>query len=54
MRIRMLVSVAGDTFSIAPGHETDRFSEAEARRYIDSGQAVAVEAPKPAKAKGKK
>lgn len=54
MRIKMLVSVSGDDFSVAPNEETDRFSEAEAQRYIDSGQAIAVEAPKPFKAKAKK
>jgi hypothetical protein len=49
MRIKMLVSVAGDTFSVAPGQETDVFSAEAAQRYIDSGQAVAVDTPKPAK-----
>jgi hypothetical protein len=51
MRIKMLVSVAGDTFSVAPGEETGVFSTEEAQRYIDSGQAVAVVKTTPVKRK---
>lgn len=40
MRLKMLVSYAGADFSLAPGEETERFSEAEARRLIKAEHAV--------------
>lgn len=46
MKLKMLVSFAGVDFALSPGDETDRFSEAEASRFIENGFAVLVaEAP---------
>lgn len=42
MKIRMLVSTAGVDFALSPGDETDRFSDKEAARMIEAGQAVPV------------
>jgi len=42
MKLKMLVSMAGADFSLSPGQETDRFSGAEAQRFIDTGIAVPV------------
>lgn len=41
-RIRMLTSIGGNDFSLSYGEETDRFSQKEAIRYIERGQAVPV------------
>lgn len=45
MKIKMLIGMAGIDFSITPGEETERFSDAEAQRMIDQGVAVLVEVP---------
>jgi hypothetical protein len=44
MKIRMLTSISGSDFSLAPGDEDDgkHFSEKEARRLVATGAAVAV------------
>jgi len=42
MRIRMLTGISGADFNLVPKEETDRFSDAEAIRLIESGQAVPV------------
>lgn len=42
MRIRMLVSIAGADFALGANDETERFSDAEAVRLIESGSAVPV------------
>lgn len=42
MKIKMLTSLAGDDFALAPGDETDRFEGDEAQRLIQSGYAVPV------------
>lgn len=44
MKIRMLTSISGSDFSLAPGDEDDgkHFSDKEARRLIAGGQALAV------------
>lgn len=42
MKIRMLQSLAGSDFALAPGDETERFSDKEARRFITAGIAEAV------------
>lgn len=47
MKIKMLVPLCGLSFSLAPGDETDRFDDEEARRYIDAGYAVAVDGDEP-------
>lgn len=41
MKIRMLVSLAGNEYSLSPGDERD-FPQAEAIRLIDAGYAVPV------------
>ena len=46
MKIRMLVSTAGVDFALSPGDETERFSDGEAARMIEAGQAIAVTGPK--------
>jgi hypothetical protein len=45
MKIKMLVSTAGVDFALSPGEETDRFSDNEATRMIEAGQAVLVGEP---------
>ncbi|MBS7545112.1 hypothetical protein [Ancylobacter oerskovii] len=42
MKIKMLTSLAGVGFALAPGDETDRFPDAEARRMVEAGYAVPV------------
>lgn len=42
MKIRMLVGLAGNEYSLAPGEETDRFENAEAIRLVEAGYAVPV------------
>jgi hypothetical protein len=42
MRIRMLTGISGLDFNLVPKEETDRFSDGEAQRLIDSGQAELV------------
>lgn len=42
MKIKMLTSIAGPDFALSPNEETERFSDAEARRLIDAGFAVPV------------
>lgn len=44
MKIRMLVGIGGADFSLAPGDETEIFSENDAAALIASGQAEAAEA----------
>lgn len=46
MKIKMLTSLAGDDFALAPGDETERFETDEARRLIKAGYAVPVVADK--------
>ncbi|MDW9594536.1 hypothetical protein GOA63_20250 [Sinorhizobium meliloti] len=41
MKIKMLVSLAGNEYSLSPGDERD-FTKAEAIRLIDAGFAVPV------------
>lgn len=41
MKIKMLVSLAGNEYSLSPGDERD-FAQAEAIRLIDAGFAVPV------------
>lgn len=41
MKIKMLVSLAGNEYSLSPGDERD-FTQAEAIRLIDAGFAVPV------------
>ena len=43
MKIKMLIGLAGQDFSLAPNEETSRFSDKEARRLIEAGYAVPVE-----------
>lgn len=40
--IRMLTSVSGVDFTVASGDVTDRFSDAEAERLIEGGEAERV------------
>lgn len=58
MKIKMLTSISGPDFSLAPNEETERFSPDEAVRLIEAGYAVpvagkaaetAVKAPAPEK-----
>jgi len=51
--IRMLTSMADSDFALAPNEETDRFSDAEEKRFIEAGIAEAVKAKPKAKAKAK-
>ena len=37
MKIRMLVAIAGAHFSLGPGDETERFSDAEVERFVAAG-----------------
>ena len=54
MTVRMLTSMSGDSFSVGPGDEFTG-DPAHEQRLIASGQAEAIEAPKPEpKAKAKK
>ncbi|MCB1499717.1 MAG: hypothetical protein KDK07_07980 [Bauldia sp.] len=43
MKIRMLTSMAGADFALAPNDETDRFPAKEAKRLIEAGYAVPVD-----------
>lgn len=47
--IKMLTGVSGKGFSLKPYEQTDRFTPAEEKRYIDSGQAERVEKKKKSK-----
>ena len=42
MKIRMLVGIAGQDFSLSPGDTTERFTAPEAGRMIASGMAEAA------------
>lgn len=42
MRIRMLTDVSGVGFTLSVGEETERFTDREAIRLIESGQAEPV------------
>jgi hypothetical protein len=42
--IKMLTGMAADDFALAPNENTDRFSDAEEKRFIDAGIAEAVQA----------
>lgn len=46
MKIKIIISLAGADFALAPGEETERFSDAEARNLIEAGYAVPVAAEK--------
>lgn len=46
MKVKMLVSVAGAGYTLAPGDEHE-FSAAEAKNMIEAGYAVPVAAEKP-------
>lgn len=58
MKIRMLTGISGPTINVSPKEKTEAFSDDEAQRLIDSGQAelvdgtpavvVSIEKPKPA------
>lgn len=45
MKIKMLVSIAGASFSLTDGDITEAFSEEEAARLIEKGLAEEVKAP---------
>lgn len=45
MKIKILTSLAGTRFAFAPG-DVAEFPEAEAKRFIASGVAEAISAPK--------
>ena len=47
MRIRALVHIAGAGFALAPGDETEIFSDADATRLVAKNAAVLVSASKP-------
>ncbi len=49
MKLKLLVGLSGNEYSLAPGDEYD-FDAAEAGRLIDAGIAVRVEADEPAPA----
>ena len=42
MKIKMLTSLCGPEYSLNAGDETDRFTQAEAIRFIEAGFAVPV------------
>lgn len=42
MKIKLLTGFAGADFSLSPGEETDRFTDAEAARMIEAGYAARV------------
>lgn len=46
MKIKMTASFVGPEYSVEAGEETDRFSEAEAIRFIEAGFAIPVAVPK--------
>ena len=46
MKIKMLTSLVGPEYSIDAGEETDRFTQAEAIRFVEAGFAVPVAEPK--------
>lgn len=50
MKLKMLVSMSGAGFSLAPNEETERFAGKEARSLIDAGFAVPATADKPERA----
>lgn len=55
MKIKMIVSIAGADFALAPGGETERFSQDEAERMIAAGIAAPVhddEEPEPSDQEG--
>ncbi|HYE49583.1 MAG TPA: hypothetical protein VEB20_08330 [Azospirillaceae bacterium] len=45
MKLKMLTSMSGADFTLAPGDETERFTGAEAGRLIAAGYAVPVTEP---------
>lgn len=47
MRIRALVHIAGEGFALAPGDETEQFSDDEAMRLVRKNAAALVD-PSPA------
>lgn len=47
MRIRALVHIAGAGFALAPGDETEIFSDADATRLVAKNAAVLVVPKKP-------
>lgn len=49
MKLKLLVGLSGNEYSLAPGDEHD-FDAAEAGRLIDAGIAVTAEADEPAPA----
>ena len=53
-RLRMLVGYSGSDFSLAPGDETERFTDKEAKRLIAAEHAVKVDPPKAPKPETKK
>lgn len=46
MKVKMITSIAGRDFSFSPGDVTDRFSDAEALRFIAAGYCEEVKAEK--------
>lgn len=42
MKIRMLVSVAGDGFALSPGEVTERFGDEDAARLVQADYAVVI------------
>lgn len=44
MKVKLLVGLSGNDYSLAPGDEFD-FSDAEAGRLIEAGYAVKAEEP---------
>lgn len=50
MKIKMLTSIAGADFALAPNDETERFENAEAVRLIAAGFASPVNNIKPERA----
>lgn len=50
MTVKMLVGIAGTTFSLAPGDETSQFSTEEEDRLITAGYAERVTTSKVEKA----
>ncbi len=45
MKIKMLVSMAGNGFALSVGEDTERFSATEASRIVAAGYAIPVAAP---------
>lgn len=46
MKVKLLVGLSGNEYSLAPGDEYD-FAEGEAARLVDAGYAVKVEGEEP-------